>query len=389
MSFIIPPINNIIDIVKSKVPSIDVSLIKNLNDVPYIENMPSFNKLPFISNGILYNYPDITPFIKSGDYTFLLNIIRSPIVPEEQKYNIYLKSLAAPPAYPSSFDLFKNINYANPVKSQIGGTCAANSAACLKEYQAFILKNYSKTFSPDYIYLNRSNQNTDGMYISNVMDILQTKGACPTSDFPNGITTLSNIPSSSINAALPHKIINYALIYQKIRSVDPNPSSTIDQIKSALYLHGPCLIAVMIYNFNGIRNPTTGIYDGRIWIPDSAQSCVGGHCMTIVGYDAVKGFLIRNSWGSSWNGNGHAWLPYSDIGTVYEPFEIWSSTDPLLLPSIITPSTKPIINPTPTPVINKTETPNNLLYLLLIIPVVLIIVLLYFYRLRFSYFRKL
>ena len=367
MSFFNNPINNIIDSIKSKVPTIDINLIRNLNDVPYIENLPNFNKLPFISNGILYNYPDITPYIQSGDYTFLLNIIRSPISPPENKYNTYLTTLTTSPIYPPSLDLFKNINYPNAVKLQSGPTCSANSTACIKEYQAFVKNNYNNTFSPDYIYLNRSNQTTDGMYLSNAMFILKNKGACPSSNFPNGITTLANIPASSDIAAAQYKINNYSSIYQKTNTVDPNPSSTIDQIKSALYLHGPCLIAFMIYNYNGIYNPSTGLYDGRIWASESpSQSSLGGHCMTIVGYDAVKGFMIRNSWGPTWNGNGHAWLPYNDLGSVNEPFEIWTTTDLfsssnkiINTPSIINNPTPSSNNSTPSSPYNRAPSSNN------------------------------
>jgi hypothetical protein len=369
-------LNNINDnINNNKIPIMDILDIKKLPDVPFIDNLPNFNNLPFISNGVLYNYPDITPFIQLDNYKFLLNIIRSPIAPPEKKYDAYLTSLSAAPIHPTSLDLFQAINYNNAVKLQVGPTCAANSTATVKEYQAFLKNNYSNTFSPDYIYLHRSNQNTDGMMLENAMNILQNKGACPTKNFPNGITNIKNIPSSAIIAATPYKINTYAAIYQKVSAVDKNPVSTIDKLKTALYLHGPCLIAFLVYNNHGILN--NGVYDGRIWIPqNSSQKSLGGHCMTVVGYDINKGFIIRNSWGTTWNGNGHSWLPYSDFGTVNEPLEIWTATD--LFPIIYTPQSTPIFTPTPSTINDKLV---HLIYLsLIIIPVIIIIIIIYINR---------
>lgn len=37
----------------------------------------------------------------------------------------------------------------------------------------------------------------------------------------------------------------------------------------------------------------------------------GGHAIAIVGYDS-RGFLIMNSWGTSWGDGGYAWLGYED-----------------------------------------------------------------------------
>ena len=45
--------------------------------------------------------------------------------------------------------------------------------------------------------------------------------------------------------------------------------------------------------------------------------------MTIVGYNK-EGFIVRNSWGSKWNGNGHVIFPYADWGLHWE---VWSSID--------------------------------------------------------------
>jgi len=44
---------------------------------------------------------------------------------------------------------------------------------------------------------------------------------------------------------------------------------------------------------------------------DHSEVRAQGHALCVVGYDQ-KGFILRNSWGSSWNGDGHVIFPYSD-----------------------------------------------------------------------------
>ena len=49
----------------------------------------------------------------------------------------------------------------------------------------------------------------------------------------------------------------------------------------------------------------------------------GGHAVTIVGY-TPKGFIIRNSWGTSWGDRGHVLLPYDEFDDCC--FEAWTVT---------------------------------------------------------------
>ena len=43
------------------------------------------------------------------------------------------------------------------------------------------------------------------------------------------------------------------------------------------------------------------------------DSIIGGHCITIVGYDDKLGaWLVRNSWGTGWGMQGYVWIKYND-----------------------------------------------------------------------------
>jgi hypothetical protein len=133
------PINNIIDNtplnnIISKSKTIAIEAIKKLSDVVYIDNFPEFNKLPFISNGVVYNFPDIIPFVEINGNKFLLNVIRSSIPPPEKNYSSFLAKLDFTPTFPQSLHCFKAIGWDdNSFKLQWGLTCTANATTSMKE----------------------------------------------------------------------------------------------------------------------------------------------------------------------------------------------------------------------------------------------------------------
>src|SRR4029453_17232346 len=49
----------------------------------------------------------------------------------------------------------------------------------------------------------------------------------------------------------------------------------------------------------------------RAWVIQRSGSELGGHAFLIAGYNDT-GFLIQNSWGTTWGRNGYATLPYED-----------------------------------------------------------------------------
>jgi C1A family cysteine protease len=192
-----------------------------------------------------------------------------------------------------------------PVRNQgIYGTCAAMTAACIKEYQEKKDIKISTYFSPIFIYLNRENNTTEGMYPRDVMRILSNLGACEEKYLPynkfNNKTTKSIIQKQSLTNALNYKIKGYSTI------------STIDGLKKALYLYGPCLIAFPVYN-----------YTMKMWHKSSNEQLIGGHAMTVVGYNKTS-FIIRNSWGISWGDKGYTYYDFNEFGAHWE---LWTVVD--------------------------------------------------------------
>ena len=183
------------------------------------------------------------------------------------------------------------------------GTCAAQSAACMKEWQESKDINYDEYFSPQFIYNLRKNQDTEGMYGRDVMRILYKIGVCSEADYQYGrIETSDDLMQKDqlIVDASNHKIKHYAQL------------NTIEGTKIAVCKNGPCLICFPVYNMGM-----------KMWIPKHGSKMMGGHAMTLVGYTRDS-FIIRNSWGENWGDSGYCYYPFSEWGSHWE---LWTTID--------------------------------------------------------------
>ena len=157
------------------------------------------------------------------------------------------------------------------------GTCYAQSAASMKEWQEKKDYGLNEYLSPQFFYNNRNYWNNNkqdgedinedyGMTGRDVMRILQNIGICKESEYPYYTNQKANeINKDIFDSASKHKIKNYARI------------NTIDGLKKALVTNGPCLIAFPVYN-----------YGQYMWIQNNDSGSFGGHAMTVVGFDDEK-----------------------------------------------------------------------------------------------------
>lgn len=82
---------------------------------------------------------------------------------------------------------------------------------------------------------------------------------------------------------------------------------SIETAKRCIISHGPVLIGLPVRSF-----------DNSFW---NGSELIGGHAVTIVGYDSL-GFKLRNSWGSSYGLGGYWTLPYQDFNHVFEAWTL-------------------------------------------------------------------
>ena len=90
--------------------------------------------------------------------------------------------------YPVGFQLplIVDHRYAlQPIKDQgTQGTCAAQTAACMKEWQELHDVKFNQYMSPQFIYNNRKNQDSEGMFGRDVMRIMSKIGSCSEKNYP-------------------------------------------------------------------------------------------------------------------------------------------------------------------------------------------------------------
>lgn len=183
------------------------------------------------------------------------------------------------------------------------GTCVAFAGAAIKEWQEKKDCGFSGYMSPEFIYFNRVNKDSDGMYGRDLMKILTSQGSCPEYIFPyNPILNPKNIPKESYSIAKNYIIKGYARV------------NTIEGLKTALVQSGPCLLCLPVYSSIAMK----------FWRKRKDDSeKLGGHAVAVVGYND-KGFILRNSWGILWNLSGYITFPYEDFTIATE---IWTMVD--------------------------------------------------------------
>lgn len=203
---------------------------------------------------------------------------------------------------PDTFDLRTEIKFPTPRDQGTRGTCAAMVGATIKEIQEARDCGFAGRMSPEFIYFHRDNKPSGGMYGRNVFQILQKIGSVPENLYKYRADESAMKPSEELYEIANHfKIANFARV------------KSVDGLKKALLEIGPCYIQLPLYStrpeFWRASNPTDK--------PD------GGHALTVIGY-TLDGFILQNSWGAEWNGDGCIVFPYAEWD---DHWECWVSVD--------------------------------------------------------------
>lgn len=226
-----------------------------------------------------------------------MNPAALPSPPDPRDHNAEIIFLSGDSKPPEQLDYRP---WLNPVRDQgRTSTCAAQTAACMKEWQEHVDGGTLADLSEQFIYNFRANAPAEGMYGRDVMRILHKIGICTEREFPQG----SREPCSDkeiLERAAKNRIREYARVY------------TIQGLKLALKNSGPCYISFPMYNTNK-----------HFWKPEHESEKPSGHAVAVVGYN-LNGFILRNSWGKRWADDGYTDYPYEDFGVHYE---IWTCVD--------------------------------------------------------------
>jgi len=190
-------------------------------------------------------------------------------------------------------------NHLQPVRNQgVQGTSLTQVGACILEWKMRKINKEAIKMSPQFIFNHRKDNTTVLMCGRELMKLITDVGTCSENSCRYG--TLNS--NSIVETDHQYKIKGYARI------------RTINTLKIALNVVGPCLITFPVFN-----------HTASMWKQHKEEEILGGHALAVIGYNS-SGFILRNSWGKYWENKGHCLYPYSDWG--YHE-EIWCNADEL------------------------------------------------------------
>lgn len=276
-------------------------------------SIESFSLLYRVTDGLLYSETAeviITVPTESTTDKGTGNIEVDPAIYAlfpQSDYNINLDgAVGETPSPPSSIDL--SSNFPQPGDQGPQGSCVGWATAyALKSYQervemGWALNTQSHLFSPSYIY-NQINGGYDrGSSISSALDLAVQQGIATLATMPYRSADFLSQPSGLARAE--------ASLYKAAGWVTVSSTS---QLKAALANKQPVVIAIKAYESISSLNGSDSVYN------TIAGTDLGGHAVTVVGYDDNKyggAFKVINSWGINWGDEGYFWIPYDFIPEV-------------------------------------------------------------------------
>ncbi len=196
------------------------------------------------------------------------------------------------------------------------GSCVANSVSSAIEYD--LMKQKLPDFMPSrlFVYYNtRAMEGTatqdSGCMIRDAVKSVNSLGVCPEKEWPYDITKFAQKPlSQCYKDALKHKTVKYQSVIQDL-----------NHIKSALASGFPVVFGFAVYeSFESDAVAKTGI----VPMPLPTERSLGGHSVSIVGYDDSKQmFIVRNSWGTNWGDKGYFYQPYQYVTNPNLSADFW------------------------------------------------------------------
>lgn len=224
----------------------------------------------------------------------------------ESSYDVRDYKIKADSEFPEEFELPYKVSVKNQGSKP---TCVAHALSSLVEYHNLIETGKYRKFSTEFIYGTRGigYYIGDGMVIRDALKTIQKYGDCYYVDCPGNHDTADAMKNINEKVeeyrdlAYPHRIGSY----YRVR--------TQEEIKTALMNHGPVVISMTCKD-------NAYIADDTYCYPQGAENS-GRHCVLIVGWNE-NGWIIQNSWGALYAGDGYFTLPFD-----FKINEAWGTTD--------------------------------------------------------------
>ncbi|MFH1885410.1 MAG: C1 family peptidase [Pseudomonadota bacterium] len=229
---------------------------------------------------------------------------------------------------PKGLSLVSRANLApglRPIKDQGGrGTCVAFGTNAVREY--LVGGEKGPELSEQFLYwgikMRDGNPNRAGSRIRYAVQCMEEAGVCEARTWPY----CPQQKDSEHQGPPPDGAAEEARKYVIMKGI-PLTENPVESTKAVLcgwngFQARPVSFGIPVFE-SWRRNPIT-FRMGRIPMPLPGESPVGGHCMTLVGYQDDASwpgggyFILRNSWGTAWAseceyGEGYGTIPYAFI----------------------------------------------------------------------------
>lgn len=209
------------------------------------------------------------------------------------------------------------------------------------EHPDWDLSQSKYSFSPAFIYNQINGGHDDGSSLFDALELLENTGCTDLEQFPYDGNYTKQPDSTAVEAAKQyHNSADWGYFFVEGGWGQYSRPDVVTEVKQWLAGGDPVMMGIPIYedfpNWRG--SPSKSYYDYN-----GVSSLAGGHAVFIAGYnDNINpmgldanhrgGFLVLNSWGQNWNGNGRVYLSY-DFVQRYVP-EAWGMGDRSSAPGI-------------------------------------------------------
>lgn len=197
------------------------------------------------------------------------------------------------------------------------GSCTGQAIAKLIE---FVRKKQNMEVwkpSPLFIYYNErmiegTVQEDAGAELRNGFKVISSKGYCQEADWPYIVSKYRQRPSSKAYA---NALLNRAIKYSRVQQ-------SLPQLKGCIASGHPFVCGISVYeSFEDESVRRTGV----VPMPTMNERLLGGHAVTLCGYDDdVSKFTGCNSWGENWGDGGYFQIPYDFLTNSNLSADFWT-----------------------------------------------------------------
>lgn len=182
--------------------------------------------------------------------------------------------------------------------------------------------------SPSYVFNQIAHADCDGSYVSEALALIRDQGVAPLSEFGYNVNSCSARPSASLKEkASTHRVKGFTRLWGE------NARNKHVAARRAIANGNPVVVGMAVgqsfqsHAGQGVWRPSQTDLDYLENLDRAFESGgLGGHAMTIVGYDDTRdggAFEIINSWGTDWGNDGFFWINYTMFNKLtFEGYEI-------------------------------------------------------------------